>query len=149
MEATRRAAENVLGTKGKKKGETEVQNGLATPEATPEVDAARVEADRARQHAEAAAAAKGQQDQEMLEASDPEDGEYRRGGEIDEEENEARNRVMSCGSKEYRKILGVEETYDTPAEEKREILNAYRDLGSLIHPDFTDAAGAEKAFRSK
>jgi hypothetical protein len=55
METTGTAAGDVLGTNGKNQRETEVQNGLATPGATPAVDNARVEADKARQAAEAAA----------------------------------------------------------------------------------------------
>jgi hypothetical protein len=47
---------NDLGVDGKGKGGTEINNGLATPNATPAVDDGRIDADKARQTAVAAAA---------------------------------------------------------------------------------------------
>jgi hypothetical protein len=81
---------NVLGGGGKGERETIIQNGRATPEATPDADAARTEADKARQ----AAAANGQtstetenphsgdelSDYETGDDSDGEDGENTEGG---------------------------------------------------------------------
>jgi hypothetical protein len=139
---------NDLGVDGKVKRGTEIRNGLASPEPTPGVEDGRIDADKARQAAEAAAS--GSTDQVMGEADDDEgDGDYNPGGGSDEEEREARKRVMSCDSKNYRQILGVKETYANPVEEKTVILDAYRDLGALIHPDFSDDDNAEIAFTSK
>lgn len=149
------AVNDVLGKNGKNGTGTQVQNGLATPDTTPAPEDARIAADNARRAAEAAAAAANNpnDDQEMGEGSEDDDGgEFNPGGggtDEEEEEKEAIERVMGCGSKNYREILGVEEAYNSPKEEKAAILNAYRDLGTLIHPDFSDDDDAEEAFISK
>jgi hypothetical protein len=144
------ATDSMPGTNGKNQRETLFQNGLASPGGTPAVDDGRVAADKERQAAEAAAeaAANGSQDENMKDDDDGDDGDYRP-GELDEEEKEARKRVMSCPSQNYREILGVKEAYDNPIEEKAEILKAYRNLGMLIHPDFNDDEEAEEVFKSK
>jgi hypothetical protein len=80
---------------------------------------------------------------------DENDGDYRPGGSSDKEETDAIKRVMGCKATEYRKILGVEETYTSPTEEKMAILLAYRDLGALTHPDFSNDEKAETASKSK
>jgi hypothetical protein len=138
---------NDLGVGGKGKRGTEINNGLVSPEATPDLEDGRIDAEKARQAAEAVA--NGSTDQDMGEADDDEgDGDYNLGSGSDEEE-EARKRVMSCDSKNYRQILGVKETYTNLVEEKTAILNAYRDLGALIHLDFSDDDNAKSAFTSK
>lgn len=38
---------------------------------------------------------------------------------------------------------------DNPIEEKTAVLNAYRDLGTLIYPDKSDADDADVALNSK
>jgi len=48
---------NNLGVDGNKQGGTEVRNGLVTPQATPAVEDGRIDADKARQAAVAAAVA--------------------------------------------------------------------------------------------
>jgi hypothetical protein len=96
-------------------------------------------------------------DQEMGEASDGEDNDsedndsdYEPGaGDVDPEEIRERARVMSCSSKNYREILGIEEAYNTLKEERTAVLAACRNLGTLIHPDYSNDENAEVAFKSK
>jgi hypothetical protein len=57
--------------------------------------------------------------------------------------------VINCGTKNYQKILGVKEAYNSLKEEKTAILNAYRDLRTLIYPDFSNDNNAKEAFISK
>ena len=97
--------------------------------ATIAVDPGRVEANKARQAVEAVvAAANDSGDYKIGDSDNIGDDDYNLGS-SEQEEKDLIERVISCHSKEYRKILSVKETYSTLVEEKREILNTYRDLG--------------------
>jgi hypothetical protein len=73
---------------------------------------------------------------EAQESDDDDNGsEYDPDGADPEKEKEARKRVMNCDLNNYRETLGVKEAYNTLKEEKAAILKAYRDLGTLIHPN--------------
>jgi hypothetical protein len=56
---------------------------------------------------------------------------------------------MNCGLKNYREILGVEEAYNSLKKERTAILNAYKDLRTLIYPNFSNDDNAKEAFISK
>jgi hypothetical protein len=92
-------------------------------------------------------------DQEMEEAGGGDnDDDYKPGaGDDDEDEDEIneRARVMSCSSTNYREILGIEESYNTLKEERTAVLAACRNIGTLIHPDYSNNENAEVAFKSK
>lgn len=74
---------------------------------------------------------------------------YNLSSKSNKEERKAIKRVISYYSKNYREILGIKENYNTLKEEKTEILEIYRNLRTLIHPDFSDNKNTKKAFRSK
>jgi hypothetical protein len=153
METLGRGLNSVLGKTGKNGPETQVQNGLATPGASLEPDEARNAADKARQAAETGGTEEdtlmvGENDGGDDDDDDDEDGDFK-AEDDDEEANEARKRVMNCDEKNYREILGVNEAYSTRKEERTAILDEYRDLGALLHPDFSDDKDAEAAVKSK
>jgi hypothetical protein len=145
-----------LGGKNGKNGTgTQFTNGILTPGTTPEPDIARVEADKARQ--EAAVIAQAPQNPEAQAPQNQQDpkgenednsGDYRPSNGTKEEE-EAIKRIMDAKKTQPRKILGVLRNYETPAQEKTEILKAYRNIGTLIHPEFCQNESADEAFDSK
>lgn len=148
----------MLGKNDKYRTGTQVQNNLATPESTPAPENARIAADNARRAAEAAEAAKAAagnptNDHEIGEGDGDGNGnKYKPSGggtAEEEEEKEAIKRVINCGTKNYREILSVKKAYNSLKEEKTAILNAYKDLRTLIYPDFSDNDNAEEAFISK
>ena len=53
------------------------------------------------------------------------------------------------GKNQYRKILDVNDTYAGPNIEKEAILNAFRKLGMLTHPDYNKVKKSADAFKSK
>jgi hypothetical protein len=155
------AVRSTLGKNDKNGIGTQFPNGLATPGTTPALEDGRVEADNARRAAEAAAQAP--QNPQVVTAQVPQNpqgataaneeevdnsGEYHPPKDSQEEEN-AIQRILSLPSNKPRKILGVGRIFDTPAMQKTAIVNAFRDVGTLIHPDYTNSPGAEAAFDSK
>ncbi|KAJ9646381.1 hypothetical protein H2199_002430 [Coniosporium tulheliwenetii] len=65
------------------------------------------------------------------------------------EQTEMVQEVLKYGKKEYRRILGVNDNYNTQKEEKEEVLKAFRKRGTLTHSDYNTDKNAEKAFKSE
>ena len=144
---------------------THQAHGLATPEGTPAPDDARTDADIARRQAESQSANAQQDPPKPSEESrtGPEgrsehgNGENKEDEESEEEEEkpatkeqiEAVGRVMKCGKKAYREILGVKDTYANENEGRQEVLDAFRELGCLVHSNYNDDKQAKKAFGRK
>ncbi|KAF8856253.1 hypothetical protein BDZ45DRAFT_745565 [Acephala macrosclerotiorum] len=149
--------------------ETQVNNGLTTPAATPEVDQGRIDAEKARAAAAAAASTDEQNLPEEQENPENNEGEEGQQGDDDEddddedddyhppedrevtkEQREAVQHVMSCKeTKQNRKMLRIEPTasYVTPQEEAKEILKNFLMMGMLTHDKFNSDPQAEEAFR--
>jgi hypothetical protein len=146
------------GVSGKGKGPATRQNlGIFTPEGTPTPEDARIEADKARQQAELSQAAQGQPPTVATQSKPSYDDESEDGPESENEDSnppsqeqiDAVQKVLACGQKEYRKILGVNDAYTDPKKEQEDIMNAFRKLGMLTNPDYNKAKKSEEAFRSK
>jgi hypothetical protein len=56
---------------------------------------------------------------------------------------------MSYSLIDYQGILGIEEAYNTLREEQTAVLAIYRDIRTLIHPDYSDDQNAKEAFKNK
>jgi len=152
METIGQAFNDVLDKSNQNQRTTENQHGVVTPGATPAVEDGRVEAEKARRAAELAgnAPANGQNDpppEGTDGEEDEEDEEQKR--EPTEEQNDAVERVLKWKSTDYRNILGVQDKYDTLEVEQKEILDAFRALGTLIHADHVKGKKTKTAYESK
>jgi hypothetical protein len=129
---------------------TRGRRGLLTPDATPEPDVARNEADKARQTNASRGTEVGggefatTKDQPPDPADD--DGETERST---GEETRGVQEVPKSSDDEHRKVLGVKESYDDPYEEEKAVLDALWDRGMENHPKFNKHKDAEKTFKSK
>jgi hypothetical protein len=123
--------------------ETQNINGLISPGGTPEVEDARIEAEKQRQAAvEAARALANSKPPPDDPLSDGEDDEEK--SKPTEEQRRTIQEVLKCNPKEYRKILGVQDN-----EDEEGILSAFRELATSIHPDYIKGKDTQKAFDSK
>ena len=64
-----------------------------------------------------------------------------------EAQTEAVRYILACPPKQYRKILKVGPAGDDARGDKEQLVNAFRRLGCLIHPDFNQTKGADKGFK--
>ena len=151
METIGQTFNDVLDKNNKNQRTTENQHGVVTPGATPAVDDGRVEAEKARRAAELAenAPANGQNDPPPEGNDSEEDEEDEEKKEPTEEQIDAVQRVLKWKSTDYRNILGVQDKYDTPEVEQKEILDAFRVLGTLIHADHVKGKRTKTAYESK
>ena len=137
-------------TRGGKGKAATGRGGLFTPEATPDPDTARNEADKRRQ-----------EETRQTEREDGREFATTRAQPPEEDEDEAENdgsageqadiikEVLKYGKDEYRKILRVKESYDDAYKEESEILDAVWERGMKVHPKYNKHKDAKKAFRNK
>jgi hypothetical protein len=129
-----------------------------TPEVSLEPDVARNLADQARRDAEAASSSQTKQS----EPQQPDTqsipiitvGDHGIEGEGEDEEKggeqaDVIKEVLKCGEGEHRKILGVQESYESAYEEEKMILDAVWERGTKAHPKYNKHKDAATAFRSK
>lgn len=57
--------------------------------------------------------------------------------------------VLKCGKDEYRKILGVKESYDDAYKKEVDILDTIFERRMRAYPKYNKYKDAETAFRSK
>ncbi|KAJ9655779.1 hypothetical protein H2201_008729, partial [Coniosporium apollinis] len=131
---------------GGKQTETRNEHGLATPEATPGPDPARNKADKAPQ-AEGSNAPASQPKVPNQEDESDDESDDEANSTPSKEQTEMVQEVLKYGKKEYRRILGVNDNYNTQKEEKEEVLKAFRKRGTLTHSDYNTDKNAEKAFK--
>jgi hypothetical protein len=146
-----------------KQQETRQVHGLATPDGTPAPDDARIEADNARQQAESQSANAQSDPPNVQSRTGPESHSEHSNGKNEEDEKheedeeappteeqiEAVNRVMKYSRQDYRNILGLKETYASEDEERQAVMDAFRELGFLVHIGYNSAKNARAAFQSK
>jgi hypothetical protein len=103
--------------------------GLETPESTPGPDDQRNRADEARKAAELA-----KQHTHTI---------------ISPEQKEAVTNVLKCPRVKYFKILGLENKFESKRDKKVAIINAFRKIGCLTHPNYNTLDKAALAYASK
>jgi hypothetical protein len=123
---------------------SQTPGGLATPEATPAVEDGRVAADKERAAAamrqllETSSSNSADKKEQVPEANDAADVS------ADDRIDVEIERIMRCFGSSYAEILGVK-----PNSPEKEIVAAWRHLGCMLHPEFTENPKAKAAFESK
>ena len=148
MAAAETEMNNDLGVVGNKQGGTEVKNGLVTPQATPAVEDGRVDADKARQAAVAAAetSANGQDSTETANNGGDESD-----SDLSDYETDSDGEVVPINPEEV--MDGLIETDEIPLPSKI-IQNVYQEatqyLGMLmVRSDNLEALGRLKTLNEK
>ncbi|CAI6342331.1 unnamed protein product [Periconia digitata] len=120
---------------GPKKGlGNATRNGpMLTPEATPEPENARTEADRRRREQE-------------QKSADIENKDNTDAGSTSPSDEDVIQRILKCGKDDHREVLGISESYETPYKERAAIERATWKLGTDTHPDYNKHKEAQQAF---
>lgn len=135
--------------KGPEKGQGgAVRNGLTiTPEATPEPEVARNEAEDRRREEE--------EEQPTNSDSNPtandqplNDNDKGGTGDTSGGEGDMIQDILKCGKDEHRKVLGISESYTNLYEEEKAIEEATWKRGTDTHPKYNKGKDAQKAFDS-
>ena len=146
------------------------QHGLFTPEGTPVPEDARITADKERSARDAKQKATLNPITETVEGEEPAAAQSKPAFDVGSQEDsesdsddsdeddvgppseaqvEAVQHVLACSRKDYRKILKLEPASEDARQDKENLVNSFRKMGCLTHPDFNKSKGAEKAFKSK
>ena len=157
METVQGEAPNSVPSKDQ---ETQQRHGLVTPDATPAVDDARIEADRVRRataaQQTAAATSKAAESQPASQSHDANANENRPDGDstsepgsdsesASSEQIELVERVMRCSKAKPQEILGLA---GADGADEMEVLAAFKKVGCATHPEINKAAKAYSAHKS-
>ena len=161
---------HVQGNGAKSVPKSRHQHGLPTPEGTPVPEDARISADKERSARDAKQKATMDPIIETVEGEEPAasqskpafDAGSQENSESDSDESdeegvappseaqlEAVKHVLACSRKDCRKILKAEPASVDARQDKENMVNSFRKMGCLVHPDSNKGKGADQAFKSK
>ena len=122
------------------RGNATLAGGMITPEATPDPDNARIEADRRRREEEEKSS--DSQNEATVNQEDSNAGSTSAG------DDDVIQSILKCGKDEHRKVLRIDDNYENKSKEEAAIKRAVWKRGTDTHPKYNKQKDAQQAFES-